>query len=310
MNDRAILIVNMGGPSSQDEIRGYLLEIFRDPLILPVPGLFRPLVASMIVRKRLEAVKERYQLIGGSSPLLKWTAALAQAMEIISAGTPVRFAFRYSPPMIGKALDSLAQDGFRRVTILPLFPHYTVPMSGSVEIEARKAAKKLGIELSLVPAFWQNAALISIQQEYLRSAVEAAGAGARVLFIAHGIPQRNVDRGEDYPDQVRANAAEVAKVLPERVPWNVAFQSRVGPVKWTEPYLENELERTAVSNHPVVLMPLSFVADCLETLYDLDIVATEFLRSKGIREIRRVRVYNDDADFARVMAELALGVGD
>ena len=132
-----------------------------------------------------------------------------------------------------------------------------------------------------------------------------AGDGARVLFVAHGIPLRNVQRGEDYPDQVARSAAEIAACLPDRTEWSLAYQSRVGPVNWTGPDLGDEIDRLTGSPAPLVLMPLSFVADCLETLYDLDIVAAQRARRAGISNVIRVPVFNDDPRFARALLAIA-----
>jgi ferrochelatase len=126
-----------------------------------------------------------------------------------------------------------------------------------------------------------------------------------VLFVAHGIPARNVRRGERYPERVADTARALGQELGATHPWSLAFQSRVGPVRWTGPYLEQEVERLARSPEPLVLAPLSFVADCLETSYDLDRVATEQARAAGIERVVRMAAFNDDPDFGRALARLA-----
>ncbi|HEX04662.1 MAG TPA: hypothetical protein ENH10_05820 [Bacteroidetes bacterium] len=151
---------------------------------------------------------------------------------------------------------------------------------------------------------------MALQSEYLKSAMDEAGTGARVLFVAHGIPMREVKRGDNYPDKVSENAAMLAETLPAGTDWGLAYQSRVGPIEWTQPYLEDELERLAKSSDPVVIMPLSFVADCLETLYDLDRIAAPELLNRGVSKVVRVPVYNDDPRFIERMAQLVNEVCD
>jgi ferrochelatase len=132
-----------------------------------------------------------------------------------------------------------------------------------------------------------------------------AGKNARVLFVAHGIPERSVRRGETYPEDVKRTAEAIIERGPDEIEWSLAFQSKIGPVEWTRPYLEDELARFALSPEPLVVMPLSFAADCLETLYDLDIVAMEKAREKGIRTVVRVPAFNDDPSFARELVNAA-----
>jgi protoporphyrin/coproporphyrin ferrochelatase len=301
----ALLLVNMGGPSSAGEVRNYLRTIFRDPAILPLPDAVRFPLASLISSRRAAGAIERYQQIGGGSPLLHWTQtqrdAVKHAMRADGLDATVEFAFRYTEPTIETALADLHRRGISRVTLLPLFPHYTQAMTGSVVQAAARAAKSCGIELRAVNAWGQHPAILELWRDYLLAAVAEAGDGARVLFVAHGIPERNVRLGENYPCKVMESALKLASSLPTETSWSVAFQSKVGPVKWTQPYLETELSRFCRSPEPLVIMPLSFVADCLETLYDLDIVAAETAHRAGVKNVVRVRAFNDDPDFARAL---------
>ncbi|MBD3165808.1 ferrochelatase [bacterium] len=314
MKSDAILMVNMGGPAGTDEIRPYLKEIFRDPLILPVPGWLRGAVGNMIVSRRLDKVTKRYESIGGASPLLMWTEALTREVREMAElkGQPrrIEFAYRYSRPVIPEAIETMRAEGVESITLLPLFPHYTRAMTGSVQIEATRAATRQGVILRPVPAWGLHPAILELQTRYLREAVKEAGEGARVLFVAHGIPVRNVRRGDPYTDQVRRTAVALANSLPRDMEWTLAYQSRLGPVKWTEPYLEDELARFTQSSDPIVVMPLSFVADCLETLYDLDDVARKQAERAGVARFVRVPAFNSDARFAEALLEIVKEIED
>lgn len=308
MTERALLLVNMGGPESLSEIEPFLLAIFRDPAILPVPGLLRPMLARWIARRRAPKVAERYQQIGGASPLPDWTrrlvARVSEALDDHDA-LIVEHAFRYTSPTLEEALGALSRRGVAQVRLLPLFPHYTDAMTGSVEGEAARHAAKLGLALETVPAFGARPEVLALWGRALSTALASVGDGARVLFIAHGIPLRNVRRGDAYPERVAETAAKLGAELPAEVSWSLAFQSRLGPVTWTGPYVEDELTRLGESAAPLILMPLSFVADCLETLYDLDRVALAQARAGGINEVVRVATFNDDPAFGEVIAKLA-----
>ncbi len=305
----ALLLVNMGGPRNLGEVGDYLRAIFNDPAILPLPPIMRSPLAGLISSRRTEKVTERYRLLGGCSPLYQWTAALRNNMERAlleqELDLPVSFAFRYSSPTIEEELTALHNMNVTAVRLLPLFPHYTHAMSGSVIAEAERVARQWRMALTTVPDFGMNERVLELWSSYLMNALEDAGLGARVLFVAHGIPLRNVQKGDDYPERVRATAEALSARLPRDVHASLAFQSRVGPVKWTGPYLEDELLRLGKSSAPLVLMPLSFVADCLETIYDLDLVATKAARAAGVKQVVRVRAFNDDPKFAEILTKLA-----
>lgn len=302
----ALLLVNMGGPADVSQVRPYLRAIFRDPAILPLPGLLRVPLAHWIAARRADKVAARYLRIGGGSPLRRWTEAqqnnLAAALAETSDHLRIAGAFRYTTPSIPAALTRLRQDGCERVIVLPLFPHTTAAMTGSILREVERAASALALPWQAVPAWGSHPAVLDVWNRYLSRSLQVAGDGARVLFVAHGIPLRNVRRGDAYPEQVMASARALGSRLPNGTEWSLAYQSKVGPVAWTGPDLADELARLAKSPQPLVLMPLSFVSDCLETLYDLDIAAMEAAQQSGIETVVRVRVFNDDPDFARALA--------
>ena len=307
---KALLMVNMGGPSSTDKIEGYLKAIFNDPAILSLPTFMRKPLASFIASRRAPKVAERYNKIGGASPLPHWTKRLRDKVDesVKESGKQmeVAYAFRYSDPTVDEMLSFLAKSGVEEVILLPLFPHHTKAMTGSIEKEAERVNKQFGLKLQSVPAWADADEIISIWYKYLEESISSIDEKAHVIFVAHGIPLRNVRKGDDYPYRVADTAKKLGGMLPDRIAWSLAFQSRVGPVKWTQPYLDDEIDRVALSKIPIILMPLSFVADCLETLYDLDIIAKERTLNLGVEKVSRARVFNDDPKFAKVLAKIAV----
>jgi ferrochelatase len=305
-----VLLVNMGGLASLTEIEPYLRAIFADPAILPMPALLRRALGAWIARRRAPKVAERYRRIGGASPLPEWTrkqaAGVARALADLGSAWRVAHAFRYSPPTIAEALAAESRMGSTRIVLLPLFPHYADAMSGSIEREARRAAGPLGIDLRVVDAWADRPEIVALWRRLLGQALQLAGSKARVLFVAHGIPERNVRRGEDYPARVADTARTLAEGIGPEHAWSLAFQSRLGPLRWTGPYLEQEIARLGRSREPLVLAPLSFVAECLETSYDLDLVATEQAHAAGIADVVRMPAFNDDPELGRALARLAL----
>lgn len=308
MGNEAILLVNMGGPDHIGQIRPYLQEIFRDPAILPVPNLCRNSLANLISSRRAGKISERYNHIGGKSPIRKWTESqvreLGRALKTQGKDIVVSYAFRYCSPFIGEAIAGLWQDGFRDITVVPLFPHYTSAMTGSVLKEVDRAANAHGLHFRSIGSFGNSPAILDLWKQYLLDSLSHAGEEARVLFVAHGIPLRNVRRGDPYPSEVEQTARSLGAALPSGTKWSIAYQSKVGPAAWTGPYLEDEMNRLSESSSPLVIMPLSFVSDCLETLYDLDIVAMKEAHSSGIMEVVRVKAFNDDPKFAEALCKL------
>jgi ferrochelatase len=304
----AILLVNMGGPARRNDVEPYLREIFSDPAILALPGFVRKPLASLIAMSRADEVAERYESIGGYSPLFHWSEQLRRevklGLESENHDAEVAFAFRYISPMIRQTMAQLARKGVGRVHVLPLFPHYTHTMTGSVMKQVESAARALRLEWDYVEDWGQEECVISLWNDYLQGALRDAGAGARVMFVAHGIPQMYVNRGDNYPDRVRATAGKLGRLLSDGTEWAVTFQSKVGPVEWTKPYMEDTLAEWCKRDAPIVMMPLSFVADCLETLYDLDNVAKKIAEARGVKKYVRVRVFNDDPEFARALLSI------
>ena len=290
---KAILLVNMGGPSNLKDIRGYLNSIFNDPAILPLPAFLRKPLAGYISRKRETRVAERYRLIGGGSPLPGWTEKLGNlvAVELKNRKNNIKVihAFRYSPPLIEDTIGKLNNNEIDEISLLPLFPHRTGAMTGSIEKETVRICKRQNINLKCVHAWGNRPEIISIWSEYINRETEKISGDCFVLFVAHGIPLRDVKRGDRLPENVR---------------WSLAFQSRVGPVKWTGPYLEDEIIRISKTSKNLILAPLSFVSDCLETLYDLDIIASQLAKESGFESVTRVRVFNDDPRFAKALARI------
>jgi ferrochelatase len=305
---KGLLLVNMGGPSDTSEIEEYLKSIFSDPGILPVPSLLRRPLAGFISSRRAPKVAKRYVMIGGGSPLPRWTRKQEELVKTNLNGSSdnleVSHAFRYSSPSIENAIAKMSETGVDEVVLLPLFPHETGAMTGSIEKEAGRVCEDRRLKMKSIPAWGNREEIVEIWKDYIDSELEKISGDCYLLFVAHGIPLRDVRKGDDYPQKVRETAAALGAGLPGNVKWALGFQSKVGPIKWTEPYMENEINRISRLSKKLLIMPLSFVSDCLETLYDLDIVATEMAKELGFEEVRRIRVFNDDPRFAEALAKI------
>lgn len=287
---KGILLVNMGGPQSLSEMRLFLKNMFSDKYILPLPVGLRQFVANMIAKKRHPSSWEKYQLIGGT-PIIKHTEATGKALAE-SADLPVYTAYSYTPPFIADVMQKMVADGISDINVLTMYPQASDTTTTSVFTDVRKAAKKLnGIKIreicdySVHPSFldyWKTL----IEEHIAREGLE----DPLLLFTAHAIPLYGVKRGDKYPDTVKHMAKRLADIMNRR--YDVAFQSRVGPVKWVGPDTDDYLEELVASGEKnVVMIPLSFTTECLETVYDLNIKLVDiYKKDERVNHISRVEI--------------------
>jgi ferrochelatase len=314
----AVLLLQMGGPASVEEIRPFLRALFSDPAIVPLPGPppFRRALAFLISTLRGRRVAGRYRAIGGGSPLGRITAAQAAALEKRLGGegspVPVRPVMRYAEPRAARVADALRREGVSRVIALSLYPHYSRTTTGSSLDELREVLGEMGgFSFEAVDRWGDDEGYLALLTRWTGEAVAAvrreAGDDVRVLFSAHGLPEKLIDAGDPYRDEVERTFAAVVARLPG-VSCGLSFQSRIGPVKWIGPETGEAIDRLASDGaRGLVVVPLGFVSDHIETLYDLDIVHRERARRAGIPFYRRLPSFNDDPGFIDVLGGLLAG---
>lgn len=308
----AVLLMNYGGPTRAEDCGPYLRNIFMDPDLIPIPGFVRPLAASLVARRRAPLLAKNYEAMGGYSPTLAETTAQAEALEG-AMGEEFRcfVGMRYWTPFIAQACREIAAAGFGRIVLLPIYPHESQTTTGSSINEARWALKRLGYagEVAEVRSFWDEPGYLAALAGQVREALGRAPEGTRVLFSSHGLPV-SVARKDKYPgqvlDTVLAVCGEVGVALdpitlpgvperlfptrspalrPQRLVWRgaLAWQSKVGPMKWLEPSVERVLEAWGHEGvRHVVLVPVAFVNEHSETLYELDVLYGGLARGLGM----------------------------
>jgi ferrochelatase len=307
----SVVLLNMGGPDSEAAIQPFLHNLFSDPEILsfPLAGLVRPFLARAIAARRAPRVLPNYRAIGGKSPLREISEAQAAALQTelggAAAGIAVHVAMRYWHPFAAEAAGAIRAWNPARLVVLPLYPHYCRATTGSSlrDLEAALAAAGLGaVPRTVVGDYPDYAPYVDALAETVREGLERLP-GATVLYSAHGLPQKIIDRGDPYLDHVQRTVAALAQRLPD-VPWRLAFQSRVGPVKWLEPALGNELAALAGEGvRNLVVVPISFVSDHIETLHELDIEYREAAAGLGITGYVRAAALNTRPAFIAALAQ-------
>ncbi len=308
MTKTAVVLFNLGGPDSLDAVEPFLFNLFNDPAIIGAPGLIRRLLARFISKRRAPVAREIYAQLGGKSPLVEETAKQAAALEkLLGNEFRVFVAMRYWRPFAAEALAAARAWGAERVVLLPLYPQFSTTTSRSSLREWRKLAANWRVPTEAVCCYPDEPGLVAAMAELVRAGyAEAASKGnPRILFSAHGLPQKVVDSGDPYPRHVEQTARAVVGALgiPD-LDWVVCYQSRVGPLKWIGPSTEEELERAGEDGVPVVVVPIAFVSEHSETLVELDIEYRHRAEGLGIPAYVRVPALGHHPAFIAGLARL------
>lgn len=316
----AILLFNLGGPEDLRAVEPFLVNLFSDREIieLPLGARMQPLMARLIAKLRGPSVRANYARIGGGSPQLRITREQAGALEErLNAGLPggrpfrVFLAMRYARPSADDAFDAIAAAGIRRIVTLTLFPHWSKATTGSSRNEFERALKRQPqqfdvshIEHYAADPGYLDAMAATARQAWLGIPPDRRE-GTVILFSAHGLPQKFIDEGDPYVEHIEATRAGILSRLALRNRQVLAYQSRTGPVKWLGPGTEEvieELGREGVKD--LLVVPLSFVSDHIETLYEVDLLFAETAKSAGITGYYRPEALNTHPLFINALEAL------
>jgi protoporphyrin/coproporphyrin ferrochelatase len=313
-----IVMMNLGGPASLDEVEPFLLELFADREIIQLP--FQRWLGPFIARRRAPRVRGLYAQIGGGSPILRYTRAQGQGMverlDRLSPETaPHGFyvAFRFVQPKSEDALRAMAADGVERAVAFTQYPQFSCSTTGSSLNELWRAAGRLGMrdafEWSLIDRWPVHHGFIAAMTETVREGLTQFDAAERdrvlILFSAHSLPLDVIDRGDAYPQEVGASVQAVVERLARPNPYILAFQSEVGPVRWLGPSTERVIRRLgARGQKQVLVVPIAFTSDHIETLSELDREYGEVAHRVGITQYKRSPALNDRPQFLDALADI------
>jgi ferrochelatase len=303
---RGVLLLNMGGPNSIEEVELFLRNMFSDPRILPMHPVLRRMIGKRIVRKRLAEAQANYQQMGGRSPLGEITRSLAQKIEA-RLGSPTRPVMRYVPPFADEALEAFRRHEIEEIVAFPMYPHYSTTTTASSldDLAHHMDMMRYRPKLTVVDPYYADEAYHRIQLARIRSALGDRDPGEYLLlFSAHGLPLRMIERGDPYRDQIEANVAALERMLAAEgitfAQTQLAYQSKVGNAAWLEPNLADVLRRPRRLR--VLIVPLSFTIDNSETLFELDVEHRLIARKIGYEDYRVASCPNDGDDFADFIA--------
>ena len=281
MTKLAVVLFNLGGPDDQKAVKPFLFNLFRDPAIIDLPALARYPLAALIATTRARSARANYALMGGGSPLLKETRAQAGALEaalkLAAADAPggldVRcfVAMRYWAPFAAETAAEVAAFAPDEIVLLPLYPQFSTTTTASSLKDWRSVYQGPGRSRAIC-CHPTERGFVEAYAAAIRKAWAAGGrpTDVRLLFSAHGVPEQVVDRGDPYRAQVEATAAAIAAAVPELPDWRVCYQSRVGRLKWLDPYTDAEIRRAGADGKGVVIAPIAFVSEHVETRVELD----------------------------------------
>ena len=273
----AVVLTNLGGPDGLAAVRPFLFNLFSDPAIISLPAPLRLALASLISRLRERSAQANYARMGGASPLLAETRAQAGALQALLAdrwpGSTVHtfIAMRYWHPLSDETARAVEQFEPDEIVILPLYPQFSTTTTAS-SLKAWTKAYAGGGSVRAVCCYPTLDRLIEAHAERISQAWSDAGrpGPVRLLFSAHGLPQKVIDRGDPYQAQIEATAAAVAARLGGDWDWRLCYQSRVGPMKWLGPSTPEAIVQAAKDGVGVVITPIAFVSEHVETLVELD----------------------------------------
>jgi protoporphyrin/coproporphyrin ferrochelatase len=316
MKKTAIILFNLGGPDSLKTVKPFLFNLFNDPAIIGLPQPLRWIVAKLITCKRGSKARGIYQQMGGKSPILDHTLAQAEALEekLKSYGEHKVFTcMRYWHPMSDAVAKNVKAYGPDQIILLPLYPQYSTTTTASSFADWDRAAEnaKLKAQTARICCYPQDFSFVAAHVRQIKDTYwKAADEGKpRVLFSAHGLPEKVINGGDPYQWQVEKTVASIVQIMAvDELDWRVCYQSKVGPLSWIGPSTEEEIMKAGQSKTPLVIVPVSFVSEHSETLVELDVDYRKLATEHGAPNYWRVPAIGTDPLFIEALSDLCLRV--
>ncbi|QFR43138.1 ferrochelatase [Sulfurimonas sp. CVO] len=311
MKKEAIVLLNMGGPNNLKEVEVFLTNMFNDKNIITVKSsLLRSFIAKMITFTRTEKSQEIYKQIGGKSPIVGHTKKLVQKLQAkVGEDVVVDFAMRYTPPFASEVIERLNKEDIEKIYLIPLYPQYstTTTKSSLEDFEEQYHLRGGDAILVEIKHFFQNfnynRAIIQRIKERIS---EYESTNFEIIFSAHGLPVKVIERGDVYERHVQKHVALLKEMLQNEgmhfKDVHLAYQSKVGPMEWLKPSLEEKLKE--IKSKKVVIFPIAFTIDNSETDFELDIEYREVAEELGFKDYRVCECPNDSDFFVETLFEL------
>jgi ferrochelatase len=318
-----VLLLNLGGPDQLDDVRPFLFNLFSDPEIIRLPFVWlqKPL-AWMISTSRARKSQENYKLIGGGSPLRRITEEQAQALQASlrqkGQDAQVYIGMRYWHPFTEEAIARIRRDGIDRLVILPLYPQFSISTSGSsfrlLERLWQEDPSLHRIDYTVIPSWYKRPGYLQAMAQLIDQELDQFPNpnDVHIFFSAHGVPVSYVEEaGDPYQQEIEECTELIMQTLNRPNPYTLAYQSRVGPVEWLKPYTEEAIADLAAQEvQNLLVVPISFVSEHIETLQEIDIEYRELAEEAGIHHFQRVPALNTHSVFINDLADLVISAID
>ncbi|CAG8512109.1 4380_t:CDS:2 [Cetraspora pellucida] len=312
------MLMNLGGPSTLDGVQDFLTRLFSDPDLIPIP--FQKFVAPIIAKRRTPKIQEQYAKIGDGSPILSWTQKQGSALEKLmdeisplSAPHKVYIAFRYAPPLTEDTIIQMKKDGVKRAIAFTQYPQYSCSTTGSSLNELWRKSEIIdpesSITWSIIDRWPTHPGLIEVFTKHIEKSLLTYSKEIRdkvvLLFSAHSLPMVVVNRGDPYTSEVAATVHAVMEKLKFSNPYRLVWQSQVGPQPWQGPQTRDAIIGLGEKGEKnILLVPIAFTSDHIETLFELDLEYAHEAEKVGITGLKRAESLNDDPIFINAMANI------
>lgn len=304
---RALVLLNMGGARNKDELRMFLTNMFNDENILTIKSaILRKMIAFLITVKRIDEAWKNYEHIGNSSPINPLTNSLVKKCNEKIEGFKTYQAMRYTPPFASTTIEEILQDNIKEIVLLPLYPQYsTTTTKSSIEDFIDFLPYSFGKNIRYIEHFYKNMKFNQlIVDEILNSCEDIVN--TNLVFSAHGLPLKIVENGDPYEKQMNEHVEILSQMFSEKSikfkSINLAYQSKVGPMKWLEPSLDDKLKE--FKEQKVLIYPLSFIIDNSETDFELAIEYQLIAQELGVKEYKVCKCVNDSDEFIEVIKDI------
>ena len=311
---KAIILFNLGGPDKIESVKPFLFNLFNDPAILNLPTILRYPLAKLISNRRAPVAKKIYAELGGASPILKLTKEQSRALEIKLNSTQKNDEYKCF--IVMRCWNPRAKDVIKdvqlfnpgEIVLMPLYPQYSAATSGSSIKEWKDVCKKnnYNIKTSTICCYPTDHNFINAHTKEIKKKIIDLK-NFKLIFSAHGLPEKNIKKGDPYQWQVEQSVKKIVENLNnEKLDWILSYQSRVGPLKWIGPSTEDIIIENSKINKHIVLVPIAFVSEHSETLVELDIEYKEIAVANGCKNYTRVPALGTNEDFIKAMSELII----
>jgi ferrochelatase len=315
---KAVILFNLGGPDKLENVEPFLFNLFNDPAILNLPSFFRYPLAKLIANRRAPTAKKIYKELGGSSPILKLTREQSSSLELrLNQNDNLSeykcfIVMRCWHPRAENVIKEVINYNPKEAILMPLYPQYSAATSGSSIKEWNNICKKnnFRVKTSTICCYPTDESFIQAHIDEIMKKIDNLE-NFKLIFSAHGLPEKNIKKGDPYQWQVEQSVYKIVKSLNiENLDWILSYQSRVGPLKWIGPSTEDVIVENAKLGKHIVLVPIAFVSEHSETLVELDIEYKELADKNGCKNYSRVPALGTNENYIKAMSNLIINKQD